>query len=80
MNLDDTPAERAFREQARAWIAGNAPHEYAGRFAAAIAGEDLPFLSHELFGVLQTAYGGPALQERRRRRSHATPPTRPAHG
>ncbi len=27
MNFDDTPAEAAFRQEARAWIAGNAPHE-----------------------------------------------------
>jgi alkylation response protein AidB-like acyl-CoA dehydrogenase len=29
MNFDDTPAEAAFRAEARAWIAANAPHEYA---------------------------------------------------
>lgn len=50
MNLDDTPAERAFREQARAWIAANAPHEYAARFAAATFGS-LPIEEQELLRV-----------------------------
>jgi alkylation response protein AidB-like acyl-CoA dehydrogenase len=27
MNFDDTPAEAAFRQEARAWIAANAPHD-----------------------------------------------------
>ncbi|MFO1376906.1 MAG: acyl-CoA dehydrogenase family protein [Steroidobacteraceae bacterium] len=50
MNLDDTPAECAFREQARAWIAANAPHEYAARFAAATFGS-LPLEEPELLRV-----------------------------
>jgi len=50
MNLDDTPAERAFREQARAWIAANAPHEYAAWFAAATFGS-LPIEEQELLRV-----------------------------
>jgi acyl-CoA dehydrogenase len=50
MNLDDTPAERAFRLEARAWIAANAPHEYAGRFATATFGS-LPLAEQELLRV-----------------------------
>ena len=28
MNFDDTPQEAAFRSQAKAWIAANAPKQY----------------------------------------------------
>ena len=50
MNLDDSPAERAFRLEARAWIAANAPHEHAEQFATATFGS-LPIEERELLRI-----------------------------
>ena len=38
MNFDDTPQEAAFRSQARAWIAANAPKEYEDELRATSLG------------------------------------------
>ena len=39
MNFDDTPQEAAFRAEARAWIAANAPHELRPQLEAAGFGQ-----------------------------------------
>jgi acyl-CoA dehydrogenase len=39
MNFDDTPAEAAFRAEARGWIQANAPHELHDELAAAGFGQ-----------------------------------------
>ena len=38
MNFDDTPQEAAFRSEAKAWIAANAPKQYEGELAKASLG------------------------------------------
>jgi acyl-CoA dehydrogenase len=50
VNFDDTPEESVFRATARAWIAANAPHEYAARLAGATFGS-LPLEEQELLRV-----------------------------
>ena len=38
MNFDDTPQEAAFRAEARAWIAANAPKQYEDELRASSLG------------------------------------------
>ena len=41
MNFDDTPQEAAFRAEARAWIAANAPKEYEDELKRASLGRTI---------------------------------------
>ena len=51
MNFDDTPAEAAFRDEARSWIKANAPHELR------------PWLERSAFAAITLAEGVDAIAE-----------------
>src|SRR6188508_1203645 len=71
MNFDDTPQEAAFRAEAKAWIAANAPKQYGGRGATPIERviwqqEEGPFgrlsgmfiIGHGMCGPTMMAFAG----------------------
>ena len=53
MNFDDTPQEAAFRAEAKAWIAANAPHV---RELAAVPGKISTILETQQERITQLAH------------------------